>query len=89
MASALTSPIRRRCWKRPASRPSPTPGPAPQTYAQAAGVTLGPILSISEGGGEVAPRPMFRVMAMAAAHVPVAPGEQSVTADVSVVWEIH
>ncbi len=59
-----------------------------QTYAQAAGVTLGPIVSISEGGGETAPRPMFRMMAMAA-PTPIAPGEQSVTADVTVVWEIH
>ena len=59
-----------------------------QTYAQAAGVSLGSIISISEGGGETAPRPMFRVMAMAA-PTPVAPGEQSVTADVTVVWEIH
>jgi hypothetical protein len=59
-----------------------------QTYAQAAGVTLGPIISISEGGGEAPPRPMFRMMAMAA-PTPVAPGEQSVTADVTVVWEIH
>jgi uncharacterized protein YggE len=58
------------------------------TYAQAAGVTLGPIVSISEGGGETAPRPMFRMMAMAA-PTPIAPGEQSVTADVTVVWEIH
>ena len=58
------------------------------TYAQAAGVTLGPFVSISEGGGETAPRPMFRVMAMAA-PTPIAPGEQSVTADVTVVWEIH
>jgi uncharacterized protein YggE len=59
-----------------------------ETYAQAASVTLGPIVSISEGGGETAPRPMFRVMAMAV-PTPVAPGEQSVTADVTVVWEIH
>jgi uncharacterized protein len=59
-----------------------------QTYAQAAGVSLGSIVSISEGGGETAPRPMFRMMAMAA-PTPVAPGEQSVTADVTVVWEIH
>jgi len=59
-----------------------------QTYAQAAGVALGPVVSISEGGGESAPRPMFRVMAMAA-PTPIAPGEQSVTADVTVVWEIH
>lgn len=59
-----------------------------QTYAQAAGVTLGPIVSVSEGGGEAPPRPMFR-MAVMAAPTPVAPGEQSVTADVTVVWEIH
>jgi len=57
-----------------------------ETYAKAAGVTLGPILSIGEGGGEVPPRPMYR---MAAEQVRIAPGEQSVTADVSVVWEIH
>jgi uncharacterized protein len=62
-----------------------------ETYAKAAGVTLGPIQSISEGGSEP-PRPMFRVMAMAAQadrSVPVAAGEESVAADVSVVWEIR
>lgn len=60
-----------------------------ETYARAAGVTLGPILSISEGGGE-GPRPVYKVMAMSArAPVPVAAGEESITADVSVVWEIH
>jgi len=60
-----------------------------QTYARAAGVTLGPILSISEGGG--APRPMYRMMAMAAAPspVPVAAGEETVSADVTVVWQIQ
>jgi uncharacterized protein YggE len=61
-----------------------------QTYARAAGVTLGPIVSICEGcnGG---PRPLYRMMAMAAAPspVPVAAGEETVTADVTVVWEIH
>ena len=59
-----------------------------QTYSKAAGVALGQIISISEGGGEIQPRPMNRIMAMAA-PTPVAPGEQSVTADVTVVWEIH
>ena len=58
-----------------------------ETYAKAAGVSLGPILSISEGG-EAPPRPMYRMAAMAA-DTRIAPGEQSVTADVSVVWEIH
>jgi uncharacterized protein YggE len=60
-----------------------------ETYAKAAGVSLGAILSIAEGGTE-APRPMYRVAAsLAAAPPPVAAGEQSVAADVSVVWEIH
>jgi uncharacterized protein YggE len=59
-----------------------------ETYAKAAGVTLGPILSISEGGGVAPPRPMYRMAAMAA-DTQIAPGEQSVAADVSVVWEIH
>jgi uncharacterized protein YggE len=60
-----------------------------ETYAKAAGITLGSILSISESGNE-APRPMYRMaMAAQAGPPPVAAGEQSVTADVSVVWEIH
>jgi uncharacterized protein YggE len=59
-----------------------------ETYARAAGVTLGPVLSISEGAE--APKPMYRMMAMEArAPVPVAAGEETVSADVSVVWEIH
>ena len=60
-----------------------------ETYARAAGVTLGLILSISEGGGEVRPLRMAPMMMKAAAPVPVAAGEESVTADVSLVWEIH
>jgi uncharacterized protein len=59
-----------------------------ETYARAAGVSLGPILSITEGGGDAPPRPMYRMAAMAA-ETRIAPGEQSITADVSVVWEIH
>jgi uncharacterized protein len=61
-----------------------------ETYAKAAGVTLGPILSIGEGGET--PRPMYRMAEQAVvmgSRVPVAAGEQSVTADVSVVWEIR
>lgn len=62
-----------------------------ETYAKAAGVTLGPIQSIREGTTVEPPRPMYRVMNMAAAErsVPVAAGEESVAADVSVVWEIR
>lgn len=60
-----------------------------ETYARAAGVTLGPVQSISEGGS-VPPRPMYKAMAMMAERsVPVAVGEESVTADVSIVWEIR
>mgnify|MGYP001551932596 FL=1 len=60
-----------------------------QTYARAAGVTLGPILSIAEGGGD-APRPLYKAVMMSAARaVPVAAGEESVTADVAMVWEIQ
>lgn len=59
-----------------------------ETYAKAAGVTLGPILSISESGNE-APRPVMYRMAAMAGQVPIAPGEQSVIADVTLVWEIH
>ena len=60
-----------------------------ETYARAAGVSLGAIISISEGGASEPPRPMYRVLAMAAPPPPVAAGQQSVTANVSVVWEIH
>jgi len=58
-----------------------------ETYAQAAGVALGTIQTISESGGTAPPRPLFR--AMAAESVPVAPGEEGVSADVSITWEIH
>lgn len=61
-----------------------------ETYAKAAGVTLGPILSISEGGGGT-PRPVpMRVMALdASAPPPMAPGEQTVSASVTIAWEIR
>jgi uncharacterized protein YggE len=61
-----------------------------ETYAKAAGVSLGPILSISENGGQ-GPRPVYMAMPMvrSAKAVPVAAGEESITAEVSIVWEIH
>lgn len=59
-----------------------------ETFAKAAGVNLGAILSIGESGGE----PIRRLYAAApmamAKDVPVALGEQSVGADVSITWEI-
>jgi len=60
------------------------------TYAGAAGVTLGPILTIQEGASE-GPRPMYDMVVTAQrapAPTPTAPGEQSVNASVTVVFSI-
>lgn len=57
-------------------------------YAAAAGIVLGPIVELSEAG-DMMPRPMSRqVGAMMEAAVPVAEGEVSVAASVSLVFEI-
>jgi uncharacterized protein YggE len=63
------------------------------TYASAAGVSLGPITSIGENGYET-PRPMMMRKSMAmsaglAAPTPVAAGEDSITAGVSITFEIR
>ena len=58
-----------------------------QQYAAAAGLTLGPIQSVSEGGAEP-PRPVFRATAMTA-PTPIAIGEESIGASVTIVWEIR
>ena len=55
---------------------------------EAAGATLGKIVSISEGGGYSQPAPMFRQSADAAGSVPVAAGEVATTASVTIVFEI-
>lgn len=55
---------------------------------EAAGATLGPIVSITEGGGYMPPQPMFRQSADAAGAVPVAAGEVATTASVTIVFEI-
>jgi uncharacterized protein YggE len=59
-------------------------------YAAAGGFTLGPILQVNEGGAEmpepVAARPMMR---MAAAAAPVASGESSISANVTVTYAIR
>lgn len=58
-----------------------------EVLAQAAGVTLGRVLSITEGGGGIdVPMPAYRSAAMEA--VPVAQGEVSSVVSVTVVWEI-
>jgi len=62
------------------------------TIAQAAGVSLGPILSIQEGGSYV-PRPVYRTMMKAdfapAPPPPVAGGEESLSANVSITWALN
>ena len=59
-----------------------------ELYAEAAGITLGPILSISEAGGRVTPQNEMMVARASGGQVPVKGGELSVTATVSIVWEI-
>ncbi len=59
-----------------------------QTYARAAGVTLGPILSISEEGGN-APRPMMAMAMRAEKFTPIMAGEESISANVSIIWVIQ
>ena len=60
-----------------------------EVYADAAGVQLGTIRSISETGG--GPLPIYdRAMrAEAAASVPIERGQTTVTATVQIVWEIR
>ncbi len=63
-----------------------------EMYAEAAGVSLGKILSISEAGGQRPPQPEYRRAALqsaAADAVPVAQGQQSIQMQVNIVWEIE
>lgn len=59
-----------------------------ETLAGAAGVSLGPIRTISEQGGFRGPQMMRAEMAMADSAVPVASGELTVTASVSLEIEL-
>ena len=56
-----------------------------ELYAQAAGSKLGPVVSITEEGSATTPRPM---QAMRAGAVPIAPGEQTLRATVTVSYEL-
>jgi hypothetical protein len=61
-----------------------------ETYAQAAGLSVGPVVQLSEGAVQM-PRPVFRAMAMgydAAKATPVAAGEQTISAQVTVTFEL-
>ncbi|MEM0948229.1 MAG: SIMPL domain-containing protein [Pseudomonadota bacterium] len=60
-----------------------------ELYADAAGVALGPLISLSEAGGTRPPMPVARAeMAMASDAVPVAAGELTVSARVTLVYEM-
>jgi uncharacterized protein len=59
-----------------------------QTLAKAAGVTLGPILSIQEDGGMRPISVTAMTMEARAAPTPIAAGEQSMSASVTITWEI-
>jgi uncharacterized protein len=56
-----------------------------ELYAQAAGSKLGPVVSITEEGAAAPPRPM---QTMRAGAVPIAPGEQTLRAMVTVTYEL-
>lgn len=55
---------------------------------EAAGLKLGPVISITEGGNPGGPMPMFRMDAAAAPAVPVAAGEVATTASVTIVFSL-
>jgi len=60
-----------------------------ETLAQAAGVALGPVQTIAEGGDVPGPLPMMREMASMDAAVPVAAGELDIRITVTVVYAIE
>ena len=57
-------------------------------YAEAAGVELGEILSLSETGAHGGPRPMMEMRMAADSGVPIAQGEVEISAGVSLVFAI-
>ncbi len=60
-----------------------------ELLVEAAGVRLGPVEAITDGGGVRGPQPVFRDMpASVASSVPIAEGEVSINANVTVVWQI-
>lgn len=61
-----------------------------ETYASAAGLKLGRVLSLGEGGENPGPRPLMHEMVMVtAARTPISPGETNITADVTITYEIQ
>lgn len=59
-------------------------------YAEAAGVTLGDVLTITEGGQSRAPQPQFaRMEAVTSSAPPISPGEQDLSVSVTVTWSLN
>lgn len=58
-------------------------------YADAAGVTLGGLQSLSEMGGRSGPAPMTARMEASSLAVPIAEGEIVISAQVSMVYEVE
>mgnify|MGYP000379914651 CR=1 FL=1 len=60
-----------------------------ELYAAAAGVTLGKVMNISEGGSNPMPHPQFAAMeSRMASAPPIAPGEQKLSVSVTVTWAL-
>lgn len=59
-----------------------------EIYATAAGVSLGRILSISDGSAPSRPMPGLAMAEMARSAVPIAAGESSISDSVRIVWEL-
>ncbi len=60
-----------------------------ELYTAAAGVKLGPVMTISEHVASVTPRPVFARAALEAkASVPIEAGEQALSVQVNVTWEL-
>lgn len=57
-----------------------------ELYAKAAGAKLGRVIAITEGGTSTPPRPVMQ--ALRAGGVPVAPGERTLRASVTVSYEL-
>jgi len=59
-----------------------------EALARASGVSVGPVVSISEGGSGPVPRPMVARMAMDSAAPPIESGELTERVQIEVVYEI-
>jgi len=61
-----------------------------EIYAAAAGVGLGRVLQISETDGVTMPQPMYRAqMAKLSWPVPIAAGQQTLTANIAIIFELQ